>query len=480
MMQYTNKKICYLFALRITVPLILLSFSRLISAGTQFEVKGFDILGEDIAGSKHYKKAIINPYFSYLGTYNLTSYLQLLTEEKYEGILPINYKRDTLSNALTPLSERKVLSSNISGVGLRFTRFDNAEVSIRNILYLDTMSIFPQLSARSFDKPYSDDSLTRDSILYGLLYYDHSQMIRKSRTSVNLYWSHPIGSVELCADVNYFILNYIGILKVTQTAIDSVLSRDKFTDIDQLFNGSIRYSLPHDFKFSIETHLKQNLSGYAFSNLYQFGLFFGGDHSFPSNNQLTWNLGVKSYSRASKSTMPKEYIDMVENYYKIAKGPINRIYLRDIYTLSYGFFLKATIMADLGNQLYKQRYEISVRKATQSGAYVDAGYFTAIGGLFPIQGTYIRTRYCPISSLELSGTTKFLWEQSELYDNKGNIYKFKYKYLKNVTSGELAYKFWNEISLLGGVDYSFFNHNNEMIWDYPGRISGYVGIRGLL
>jgi hypothetical protein len=482
MMQSIDTKFRYHSIVNvISLLLVIITNPSISFANSQFEIKGFDILGEDSAGSKNYNKAFANSYINYIGTYNLSENMQLLLQENYDGIFLISYKRDTVSNRLSPVAERNVLSSNTAGLGLRFTKLGDAQILIKNLWYIDTMSIYPSFAPKMYGKHITYDSLTSDSIANGLLYYDQLQMIRTSRTNMNLYWALPIGPMVICADLNYFFLNYINPVKLSNSSVsDSVIRRDKITDVDQFLNVSIRYNLSLDFHTELGTNLKHNLSDLSFSNLYRYYLSVGGDHSLPLDNKLTWSADAQWYMRAAESTMPQDYASKLVSFNSnIPKSLIYRIYVRDVFTIAWGVFLKATAILDLSDQLFKQRYELAIRKAWENSSYIDAGYFAALNGLFPMQGPYLRTRFCPIPALEICGTTKFIWQQSALYNENGELDRYKYSYLKNVTGGELSYRLPKYISILGGIDYTYFSNSDFLeIDNFPSRMGGYIGIRG--
>jgi len=482
MMQFINRTKNVVFAsIFVTMSL------TFIDAGTQLDIGGAVISGQKdnnpdgVTSATKQNKTAGNAYVNYLGVYSLSPAWQLLASEKYDGIYPFNYKRDSVSGKLAPILERNVLSTNNVSLGLGFTGFGNAQVVARNLLYIDTMSINPDLAPRAFAKAENVDSLTSDSIANGLLYFDRSQLIRTSRSNASLYYQFPVGSAEIIADVNYFFLNYINPVRMSnETVFDSVISRNKYTDIDQYVNLQLKYNLPLDFNVVLGTHLKHNLSGHSFTNLYQYEFMVGGDHSFPLSNKLTWNAGAQWLGRAKASLMPEEYLSFMEGKYAIPKQLTYSFYVRDVYTLAWGLFVKATAMGDFSKDLNKQRYELALRKAWENSSYIDVGYFTAIGGLFPMRGSYLRARYCPVPSLAFTGTTKFLWQQTTIYDDTGAIDSYKFKYLKNVSNAEISLRLFREVALIGGAEYMYFNRNSGLVNDIPGRFSGYIGIKGTL
>jgi hypothetical protein len=458
-----------------------------VNAGTQLDIGGAVISGQNnnspdaVSSATKQNKTAGNAYVNYLGVYSFSPVWQFLVSENYDGIYPFNNKRDSVSGKLAPLPERNVLSSNNVSLGLGFTGFGNAQVIVRNLWYIDTMSIYPDLAPRAFARVENVDSLTSDSIENGLLYFDRLQLIRTSRSNASLYYQFPVGSAEIIADVNYFFLNYINPVRMSNESVfDSVISRNKYTDIDQYVNLLLKYNLPLDFNVMLGTHLKHNLSGHSFTNLYQYELMAGGDHSFPLSNKLTWNAGAQWLGRAKASSMPEEYRSYMEGKYAIPRQLTYSYYVRDVYTLAWGVFVKATAIGDFSKDLYKQRYELALRKAWENSSYIDGGYFTAIGGLFPMRGSYLRARYCPVPSLAFTGATKFLWQQTTIYDDTGAIASYKFKYLKNVSTAEIALKLFRDVALIGGAEYMYFNRNSGAGYDSPARFSGYIGIKGTL
>lgn len=479
MMQFTktNLKIKSITIVIVTLLVILRPASNS-AANTQFDAKVSDLKGQNGVESKKFNKSIINPDINVQGYYNLTPDLFLMLNDRCDVIRPFKYGRDTSTGKLNPISERYVLSNNNAGLGLRFTGLGISELSLKNTLYLDTMSIKSNRIPYAYD--YPQDRLTLDSIASGNIWYSHSQ-IRNMRTNANFFWSLPLGHFDLKADVNYFILNFSDISKYNNFINnDSLIVKHNVTDINQVLNLSICYNLPLDLNVETDAFLNQDLSGYSYTNLYQYYLFAGGTHSFPLDNKLTWKAGSEWYLRASESSMPEMYSSDLKSEAMIPPHAWWHLYLRDVYTLAWGFFLKATAIADLGEDLFKQRYEIELRKAWENSSSIDAGYYAAINGLFPMQGTYLRLRFFPTPNLELSGATKFLWEQTRTFNDMGEFTGYKYFYLKNITSGELAVKVSDKISMYGGFDFTYFNKIQNIEEVYPSRFALFAGIRGVL
>ena len=466
------------FTTTVTTLLIVTYISES-AANTQFDITQANVIGEDSVGSKRLNKSIIIPNINFYGSYKLASKVFLLFNEKCDIISPFNYGRDTANNKLNPISERYVLSSNNTELGLRFTGLGNAEISLRNILYMDTMSINSNLIPHAYD--YPQDRLTLDSIASGSIMYDRSQTIRKMRSNAGLFWDVPLGHFDLKADVNYFLLNSSNILKYNNYIDnDSIVNSLNVTDLNQMADISVRYNLPNDLDIEAGAFINQDLSGHSYTNLYRYRLFSGGNHSFPAGNKITWKAGTEWYMRASDNSMPETYASDLKSTFVIPSYPWCHLYLRDVYTIAWGLFLKATAIADLGEGLFKQRYEIALHKAWENSSCIDAGYYAAINGVFPMQGTYLQLSFFPIPVLKFSGATKFLWEQSATYNEMGGFSGYKYLFLKNISSGELAFKTSDNVSFFGGIDYTYFNRINSINDVYPARFALFAGIRGYL
>jgi hypothetical protein len=406
------------------------------------------------------RKMVINALVKYWGSYKILPKLELLLQENYDGILPVGYHKDSTLQIFPPVSEKMVPSSNFAGIGLRSTAFGDVQLLVRNVLYFDPAPIGPEY-LNFIDPPASENNVVMS-------------MKRQARTNVDMYLSIPAGIIEGILDFNYYTLNYSRTAKTfdLNTFTYVPFETKDILDQDLISYGSLRCKLPADMLVNAGVYLKQNFSGHAFMNLYQYELLLQGSHQIPANNKVTWATGLEMYNTSSKSIMPAQYIPEMESHSFTTK-PIYKLYLRDVYTLDWGLFLKGIVMLDAGKDLFKERYEFSLRKAWKNESSVDIGYFNALGGLFPMQGIFLRTIYRPTEQLSFSLNTKSLWEGPDKYLNE-------ISYLKTLVNLEIARKFFTNYEFSIGGDYIFYNTGISMLDQFPGRFSVSGGIRGWL
>ena len=403
MMQYIDRK--RIFTINFFSLVALLLTVSEVSAETQFELNGSVITGQKsdpvtdaTTSATASQKTVINTLVKFDGSYSLLPKLELLLQENYDVILPVDYKKDPALKVYPPVSEKLVPSSNLAGIGLRSTAFGDMQLMVRNILYFDPTPI-PPYYLSFIDPPAYDTALM---ILNGVT------MKRQSRTNLDMYLSIPAGIVEFVVDANYFRLDYSRTASgfyLNDPTAEVPFETKSMVDQDLLSYGSLRCKLPANMLVNAGVYLKQNFSGHAFMNLYQYELLLQGSHQLLDDNKLTWGTGLEMYTRPSTGKMPVEYVYELETHSFTTK-PIYKLYLRDVYTLDWGLFLKGIVMLDIGADLLKERYEFSLRKAWQNESSIDIGYFNALGGLFPMQGIFLRSTYRPIEKLSVSLNTK--------------------------------------------------------------------------
>jgi hypothetical protein len=375
-MQYIDWK--RIFTLNFFSLALLLTVSE-VCAETQFELNGSVITGQKsdpvtdaTTSATASQKTVINTLVKFDGSYSLLPKLELLLQENYDVILPVDYKKDPALKVYPPVSEKLVPSSNLAGIGLRSTALGDMQLMVRNILYFDPTPI-PPYYLSFIDPPAYDTALTLNGVT----------MKRQSRTNLDMYLSIPAGIVEFVVDANYFRLDYSRTVSGSYVNdSDSVVVVDietkNMVDQDLLSYGSLRCKLPANMLVNAGVYLKQNFSGHAFMNLYQYELLLQGSHQIPDGNKLTWGTGLEMYTRPSTGKMPVEYVYELETHSFTTK-PIYKLYLRDVYTLDWGLFLKGIVMLDIGADLLKERYEFSLRKAWQNESFIDICYFNALG-----------------------------------------------------------------------------------------------------
>jgi hypothetical protein len=460
MMQYTKIKKVLLF--------LTLSLVGSVHAGTQFDISGAVISGKnkndvDAVSSATKKNGTAgNATVKYSGNYALFSKLGIILEEQFDGLMAIGQKKDS-TGIIQPVSEKLVPSSNYAAAGVQANYFGDVQLLVKNWLYLDPSIISPYYLG-FMDIPDYDTSQ--------YMFDGGVSIKRKMRTDLNLSIVLPIRMVEIAADINYFSLNYersVEGLNLTTFELEKIDKRNK-TDADLISDLGLKVKLPKNLAVAGGVFLKQNISGNAFMNLYQYKLQFQGDNRFPSDNKITWSLGVEQFMRNSSSSYPDGFSTAIQSHSFTVK-PYCTMFIRDVYTLDWGFFLKGIVILDIGKDLYKQRYELSLRKAWQNESSVDFGYFNALGGLFPMQGLFIRSIYRPIEKLGISLNTKSIWEGPDHYLEK-------ISYLKTNVNAEVSFRYNRHSEIALGGEYLYYDPGLIATNDFASRFALAASLRG--
>lgn len=459
-MQYTKIKKILL--------LLILSLVSTVNAGTQFDISGAVISGKnrndlDAVSSATKKNGTAgNANVKYYGNYALFSKVGIILEEQFDGLMAISQKKDS-TGIVQPLSEKLVPSSNYAAAGVQAKYYGDMQLLVRNWLYADPAIISPYYTG-FMDIPDYDSSV--------YMYSGGASIKRKMRTDVNLSILLPIRMFEFAADINYFALNYqrsVEGLNLTTFELETFDKRN-ITDVDLISDLGVKVKLPFDMAVAGGVFLKQNLSGSAFMNLYQYRLQLQGDNRIPSDNKIIWSLGVEQYMRNSSSSYPDGYSAAIQNH-SFTEKPYFTMVVRDVYTLDWGFYLKGLVILDLGKDLYKQRYELSLRKAWRNESSLNFGYFNALGGLFPTQGLFIQSIYRPIEKLGISLNTKSLWEGPDHFLKK-------ISYLQTNVNAEVSFRYNHNSEIALGGEYLFINEDLSAASDFVSRFTIAASLRG--
>jgi hypothetical protein len=468
-MQFINKN----SSLK-TFLVILYGCASLIIAESQLDVRFNTGIGGDSVNAPKLTKAYLNPNVNYSGSYNLAPHFQILIQENYDGIFPLGQVKDSVSKKLLPFADRFVLSTNTAGLGLRLNAYGDIHLSAQNIFYIDRNPLTPYYS--EFMDPYPYDTLAH--------MLSRVSLERIARTNFNVYTVMPFKFVEFIVDVNYFGTN---LKKKTSgidlnTGEDVVLQNIMTLESDVWSYLALKFNLPLNLKLNVGTNRKDNFSGNAFLNFTKYEAYIEGDHAFPNNNRVVWAVGSDYYNLMPESKLSEKYVESRKNNF-YETGLAYHIYIRDVYTLGWGFYLKGTAIYDIGRLVFKQKYDISLRKAWQSESFVELGYFNSLGGLYPMCGGYFRGSLRPIPRFAITYTGKANWELFEqpLAEND-TIPIYKYEYLKSNHCGEITFRALEKLDILLGGEF-FLNSRNLKTYafeNFPRRINFYGGIRGWL
>ncbi|MBN1602771.1 MAG: hypothetical protein JW915_14270 [Chitinispirillaceae bacterium] len=435
-------------------------FFEAATASTQLEIRAGVVSGEIKPDSGIYAAGLTG-HVIYNGLYALSPKLQLMLEERFDGVKSLySDKDDEVAMQNYPLKEKLLPSSNIASAGLRWTGLGDAQLIIRNILYFKPLAIDP------FYHDYMDTTYTSTHE------FSFSDMCRKARTYANAYWSLPLGRATVTADLNLIFLNYRKRLLDYNSEFELVpVDSNMFFSTDLWSDYAFSFRMFDDVYIQCNTRMKQNFSDSRFLNLYRYQVELNGTARLPADNQLSWYGGLEQYQRASDEDMYEEYL---KRSYPMATRLLFYLYMRDVFTISRGLYLKGTAFLETGNNLLKRRYEVSLRKAWRNLSYVEPGYCTSLGGLFPIQSAYVKSRVQATKSFSIDPAVKFSWEAQENYEK----HVMEVSFMKMVSSLEFAYAIKRQFQILLGGYYTYFNE--DVAKDFPTRYGLYCGIQSMI
>ncbi len=165
----------------------------------------------------------------------------------------------------------------------------------------------------------------------------------------------------------------------TQAAIEDA-PYGKQHDVDLWADISAGVDIPLDIAVDAGMVVKDNLTENKNYDIYKYWLGLNGDHQFNRNRfLLSWD--ASEYYITSQM--------MKENGY--ADGLSTDIMARFVWRLKSDFFVKGEIDVDLADRMFKQYYELQMRKTWKQGSSLDLLYFATNGVLFPRQSLAINT-----------------------------------------------------------------------------------------
>lgn len=428
------------------------------TASTQLEIRAGVVSGEIEPDSGIYATGLTSN-ITYSGLYSLSPKLQLMLEERFDGLKSLySDTDDEVAMQNYPLKEKSLPSSNIASAGLRWTGLGDAQLIIGNVLYLKPLAIMP-MHHNYMDTAYTS---TRDFLF--------SDMCRKARTYANAYWSLPLGRATVTADLNLIFLNYRKrLLDFDLVPVDS----NMFFSTDLWSDYTFSFRMFDDVYIQCNTRMKQNFSDSRFLNLYRYQVELNGTARLPADNQLSWYWGLEQYQTASDEDMYEEYL---KESYPMATRLLFYLYMRDVFTISRGLYLKGTAFLETGNDLLKRRYDVSLRKAWRNLSYIEPGYCTSLGGLFPIQTAYLKSRIQATKSFSFDPAVKCTWNAEENTRKK----EMEVSFMKMVSSLEFAYTIKKQFQVLLGGNFTLYNKEIAKRYDFPTRYGVYCGIQSMI
>jgi hypothetical protein len=327
------------------------------------------------------------------------------------------------------------------------------------------------------------------------MYNDYFALQRDMRNYVELSISAPVSAMTFNLNLNLISNNFhikryyptglpAGDSLVTIADTNEVDSWTRFkqtTDIDLWSSFQATYELPLGFFWGIGTLSKTNLTDRGNFNLSRYEGKVGGAHEIFMNNHLNWNLAAQWYNseQMADSSLHSAYATKA---HWIA-------YIRDVFKFGDNWYLKGTYNCRYSNtnnfHMFKQRIELSVRKAWDNESSVEVGAFESFGGLFPTSAVYIRSYVQPSDIFYTSATLRTLWEgpDKKVFKvdtlSKGSGSKF----IRAGGALEAGFFIFKNSQIFAGFDYTYYEPSYsglEGLEDFPSRGALYVGIRNRL
>ncbi len=254
--------------------------------------------------------------------------------------------------------ERSLPFTNMTGSALRLSGFGTLVLGVSNELYYQ---------AKSQAVPYypAGTEIIPRMLTYGEGQWDGA-----------FEWFH--GQVNLHTSIYNFQFRPQDRF-VTRATLEDAPYGDK-RDIDLWTDISAGVDIPLDISVDAGMVMKENLAEINTYDIYKYWLGLGGEHQFNRNRfMLSWE--ASEYFVVSQM--------MKENGY--ADGLTTDIMARFVWRLKSDFFVKGEIDVDLADKMFKQYYELQMRKTWKQGSSLDLLYFATNGVLFPRQCLAINT-----------------------------------------------------------------------------------------
>jgi hypothetical protein len=151
-------------------------------------------------------------------------------------------------------------------------------------------------------------------------------------------------------------------------------------DADLWADISVGTDIPLDIAVDAGMVAKDNLTDDNNYDIYKYWLGFSGEHQLNRNRfLLSWD--ASEYYSTSQMIKENGYAD----------GLLTDVMARFVWRLKSNLFVKGEIDVDLAEKMFKQYYELQMRKTWKQGSSLDLLYFATNGVLFPRQSLAINT-----------------------------------------------------------------------------------------
>jgi hypothetical protein len=254
--------------------------------------------------------------------------------------------------------ERSLPLTNSVGGSLRLSGFGTLVLGASNDLYF---------KAKSLAVPY---------------YPAGTEIIPQMLTAGEAEWGGAFEWFHYQVNMNASLYNFELRLQdryATQEAREAPLYGDQ-RDADLWSDISAGVDIPLDIAVDGGMVAKDNLTDGNNYDIYKYWLGLSGEHRLKRNRfLLSWD--------ASENYVTSQM--MKENGY--ADGLMTDIMARFVWRLKSDLFVKGEIDVDLADKMFKQYYELQMRKTWKQGSSLDLLYFATNGVLFPRQSLAVNS-----------------------------------------------------------------------------------------
>lgn len=389
------------------------------------------------------------------GNFALGKDLNLSFEDRLSSLTGLGEKEDdspvdavTGASKKLPVSEQNVPSENYGGIDLSY---QGLRLGYRNLLYGRTRGL--DMNSSYYFPDYF-------GVIDTVSYTYNFQYKRKMRQRYE--GQYRFDNERFIADAALYHI-------ITNGAIDSMLNGTDFYNSQPLTSTATRLDLMGGVRIP-SARMK----------------FIGGgrallDHSAPSRFNST-DLYAMVEGNAAIDYHRLEYYLRTDYF---SQGYLNdtlagshaytgffqTLYLRSNIWLGQAFMLKGLSVITFTENLIKQRFEVSLRKAWYEESSIEAGASTTMGGLFPMVGYFIRSTMRPIDPLALSLRLTSLWDWPRKDEGK----EAKTLFVKAIGGGEVSYRLGSATEFYIGGDYTYFNTRTAS--NFPTRLFTGGGVR---
>jgi hypothetical protein len=199
---------------------------------------------------------------------------------------------------------------------------------------------------------------------------------QKAAYNGRFFFDIPANRWRFAGSVNYFRLQH-SLERIGDTFIhDSILQEKVYENIT--YNDvAVQFTATEAFRIGAGMWIKNDFENVPF-DYGNFSLSVNGDPSVKFNPRQSFYL---SYDCIGYYRFGRAYNDKTD-----AMGFGCSVYLRPVVKFSKTFFFKGVIILDAANEILKQWYEVTFRKAWSSNSFIEARYFGSYGVLFPRHG----------------------------------------------------------------------------------------------